>query len=448
MKKVLSLATAAVIALSLAACGGQGGTAPAPAASGGSAEPASQPAAVGKVKIQFMHTMIEQERQEIIENLISEFEAANSDIDVEQIPTDEDSYETKITSLGGSGQLPHVMEMSQNQAKLNAANEFIDFAVVKEVIDSRGEDDFFASVFDVLKTEDGVNYTGIPVGGWVQGIWYDKAKFAENNLAPPDSWENILAAAKAFSDPANRKYGIAIPTAIDGFSQQAFSQFALSNNANLLNTEGKPTFNTPEMIEALTFYKELYQYTMPGSNDVTAVKDAFMNGSAPMAIYSTYMIPSLNEAGTMGNIGFTVPKNKSEASYGHIGLLCPKADMSDVEKAAAVKFLEFMISDGANISWLHMSPGGQQPVLKSVSESSTYLDNEVIQSFADIADDIASAFDSIKAFGSVDGKNFYIMGDITSMNLIPTAVNNITVKDQDPASVSEATQKELESIVQ
>lgn len=450
MKKLTVLTIAMALVLSLTACGGSNAPAASnttPAASS-AAGPKAEPAAPagGTTKIQFMHTMIEQERQEIIENLITAFESANADIDVEQIPTDEDSYDTKITSLGGSGQLPNIMEFSQEQAKMNAKNGFVDYSVVREAIEAKGESAFFSGVLDVIKTEDGAEYIGVPVGGWVQGIWYDKAQFSEKNLAAPDSWENILAAAKAFSDPTNRKYGIALPTASDGFAQQSFSQFAMSNNANVLNAEGKASFNTPEMIEALAFYKELYQYTMPGSNDVTAVKDAFMNGSAPMAIYSTYMIPSLNEAGTIGNAGFAIPQNKSQSVYGHIGLLSAKADMDEAEKAATVKFLQFMLEDSNNIAWLHMSPGGQQPVIKAVADSSAYLDNEVIKSFAAIADDIAAGFNSIKAFGSVDGKNFLVMGDITSSNLIPEAVNRVTVKGEQPEAVAEAIQKELEKI--
>ena len=47
------------------------------------------------------------------------------------------------------------------------------------------------------------------------------------------------------------------------------------------------------MAKALAFYKALAATTMPGSNDVMEIKDAFMNGSAPMAVYSTYILPAV-----------------------------------------------------------------------------------------------------------------------------------------------------------
>ncbi len=448
MKKLLTLAGTILLAVSIIGCSPEVPETVEPNTSTESETPAVETEANEEVTIQFMHTMVEQERQEVINGIIADFEAENPGIKIEQIPTDEDSYETKITALGGSGELPAIMEFSQDQAKQNAKNEFIDFSAVKEVIDAKGEASFFDGVLSVIKTEDGADYTGVPIGGWVQGIWYNKTAFADKNLAAPDTWDNIMTAAKAFSDPSNRKYGIAIPTANDGFSQQGFSQFALSNNANVLDASGNAVFNSPEMIEALTYYQSLYAYTMPGSNDVPVVKDAFMNGSAPMAIYSTYMIPSLYEAGTIGEVGFAVPTNKVGAAFGHIGLLSIKADMAENERAASIKFLSYMLQDEVNIKWLHMSPGGQQPVLKAVAESDAYLSNPVIESFAEISGDISGAFNNLQVFGSIEGKNFLIMGDITNTGLISDAVNRVTVKGEDPAEVAADVNAEIEALLE
>ena len=86
----------------------------------------------------------------------------------------------------------------------------------------------------------------------------------------------------------------------------------------LFRSEGEVTIDTEKMREALSFYQNLSQYTMPGSNDVTEIKDAFMNGTAPMAIYSTYILPSVYEAGNSENIGFAIPTQKDQAVYGTV----------------------------------------------------------------------------------------------------------------------------------
>ncbi|STI86408.1 ABC transporter substrate-binding protein [Escherichia coli] len=114
---------------------------------------------------------------------------------------------------------------------------------------------------------------GLAVSGIAKMCW-QKA-----GLEEPKNWQQLLDVAQKLNDPANKKYGIALPTAESVLTEQSFSQFALSNQANVFNAEGKITLDTPEMMQALTYYRDLAANTMPGSNDIMEVKDAFMNGT-------------------------------------------------------------------------------------------------------------------------------------------------------------------------
>ena len=242
----------------------------APAAEAPAAEaPAAEP--VKEVKITFMHQQVEQERQDVLATIIADFETKNPGIKVEQMPVNEDDFDTKIATLAGSGQLPAIVEFSADQAKANAKNELTNFDAVDSVIATKGESNFFAGALSIAKTEDGAHYIGVPISGWVQGIWVNTAMLAEKGMAVPTTWDEVLTVAKAFNDPANKKYGIAIPTSESAFTEQVFSQFALSNGANVFDKDGKVTFNTPEMKAAVEYYKELAQYSMPGSTGVPEV---------------------------------------------------------------------------------------------------------------------------------------------------------------------------------
>ena len=152
-KKILSMMLVAAMTVgTLAGCGSNSGN-------GNSEKGTDTTADAGEeVTIQFMHMQVEQERQDVIAKLIEEFEAENPGIKVEQMPTNEDDYDTKITSLGGTGVLPAVMEFSQDQAKTSVTNDFIDLEANKEVIDGKGEDAFFDGALNVIKTEDGNDY--------------------------------------------------------------------------------------------------------------------------------------------------------------------------------------------------------------------------------------------------------------------------------------------------
>ena len=270
----------------------------------------------GKVHIQFMHMQVEQERQDAVQALIDKFQKENPDIVVESVPVNEDDYDSKIATQGGNGELAAVVEYSQDQAKTSVANQFTDVDAVKEVIDAKGEDAFYEGALKVTKTEDGASYVGVPVSSWVQGIWVNEAMLAEKNLAVPTTWEEVLAVAEAFHDPNNQMYGIALPTSDSAFTEQVFSQFALSNGANVFDGDKKVTVDTPEMKEALEYYKSLAALSMPGSIEVADVNDAFVGKHAPMAMYSTYILGNVKDAGFAEDLTLVLPSRKSEAAYG------------------------------------------------------------------------------------------------------------------------------------
>lgn len=397
-----------------------------------------------KVTIEFMHSSVEKERLDVIKELIADFEKENPNIKVKQIPVEEDAFNTKVVTLARSGKLPEVMEVSQDFAKVMDKDELIDQDAIKEVIKSVGEDSYYEGATNLVRSEDGKSYIAVPLTGWVQGIWYNKKALSDAGFEEPKSWADVEKVAKKFTNKADKKYGIAIPTAESTISEQAFSQFALSNKANVLDKKGNITIDTPEMKEALQYYKDLSAYTMPGSNDVTEIKDAFMNGTVPMAMYSTYILPSVYEEGDPSNIGFAVPEEKEKAVYGTVSGLTISAGLDDEQKKATKKFIEFLSEPKNMTTWVLMSPGGAQPVNKEVVEQKAYKENEVIKSFGDLPNEIADSFNDIQVFGLVDDKNFTKMGDITSSGIIAQMVNNVTVGGGDVSADLKAAQKKAE----
>lgn len=427
-KKGLSLAILLLVAFTLTACG------------------ANQDAD-GKTTIEFMHSSVEQERLAVINDLVATFEKENPDIKIKQIPVEEDTYNTKIITLASAGKLPTVLEVGQDYAKVMDKEVLIDKDAVKEIITQVGKENYYEGALKLMSTENGNSYTGVPISGWVQGIWYNKEMLAAKGFEEPKNWDDVITIAKAFTDKENKKYGIAMPTVEGGFSEQAFSQFALSNNANVLDNKGKLNMNTPEMKEALTYYKKLSQYTMPGSNDTTEVKDAFMNNTAPMAIYSTYILPPVFEEGNAQNIGFSIPSKKTKAVFGTVSALTISSFLEKDQKEAASKFVTFMSKPENMTKWVLMSPGGAQPVSKLVTENENYQANEVVKAFGDLSTEIAASFNDIQVFGLVDSKNFLKMGDVTSSGAIPKLVNSITVGEKDINSEMKKAEETLEDVL-
>lgn len=400
------------------------------------------------VSIEFMHSSVEQERQAVISKLIARFEKENPGITVKQVPVEEDAYNTKVITLSRSGSLPEVIETSHDYAKVMDKEQLIDRKAVATVISNVGEGAFYDGVLRIVRTEDGSAWTGVPVSAWIGGIWYRKDVLAKAGLEEPKNWQQLLDVAQKLNDPANKKYGIALPTAESVLTEQSFSQFALSNQANVFNAEGKITLDTPEMMQALTYYRDLTANTMPGSNDIMEVKDAFMNGTAPMAIYSTYILPAVIKEGDPKNVGFVVPTEKNSAVYGMLTSLTITAGQKTEETEAAEKFVTFMEQADNIADWVMMSPGAALPVNKAVVTTATWKDNDVIKALGELPNQLIGELPNIQVFGAVGDKNFTRMGDVTGSGVVSSMVHNVTVGKADLSTTLQASQKKLDELIE
>lgn len=414
---------------------------------GGKNESADAGSSDGKVKIQFMHQQVEQERQDAVQAIIDEFEAENEGIEIESLPVNEDDYDSKIVALGGSGELPAIIEYSQDQAKTSVSNQFTNLDAVKSVIEGKGEDAFYEGALEVAKTEDGEGYVGVPVSSWVQGIWVNTEMLEGKSLDLPETWEDVLEIAKAFHDPGQKKYGIALPTSETAFTEQVFSQFALSNGANVFSGDKAVTIDTPEMKEAVEFYRDLAACSMPGSTEVADVKDAFVGKNAPMAMYSTYILGAVQEAGFADKLALVLPSKKDAVAYGCVTVLGIADGMSDEETEAAEKFVSFMLEKEHNIEWLNMAPGGIWPVLAEVDGDPAYTDVEARKVYEGLYDDIEYAVENLQLFGTTDGKNFTEMGDVTNTGTISKMINNVIVQEADIDTELKTAQSAVEDLL-
>ncbi|EKS6718162.1 extracellular solute-binding protein [Enterobacter hormaechei] len=401
-----------------------------------------------QVTIEFMHSSVEQERQAVIRGLIDRFQKENPTITVKQVPVEEDAFNTKMITLARSGALPEVIEVSHDYARVMDKESLIDHKAVKALIEKQGEASFYDGVLRIVRTEDGNAYTGVPISAWLQGIWYRKSVLAKAGISEPKNWAQLLDAARKLTKIGDKKYGIALPTAESVMTEQTFSQFALSNHANVFNADGKVTVNSPEMLASLNYYRDLSRYTMPGSNNVMEIKDAFMNETAPMAVYSTYILPAIAQEGSLADIGFVVPTEKNSAVYGVITSLTITTGQKEEETEAAEKFVSFMEQAQNTAEWVLMSPGAMLPVTKAVAAHTVYKDNPAIKAFGDLTTQLIAQYPHMQVFGSVGEKNFTGMGDVTGSAILSEMVNQVTVGKQETAPALERSQQRVAELLQ
>ena len=125
---------------------------------------------------------------------------------------------------------------------------------------------------------------------WVRGPWCTTARdlFEEAGLAPPRTYDEMLAAAAALHDPDNQRYGIGLSTDPGNEAMQTrLESMALANGCNLVDSAGEADFNSPNCLEFLEFEQQLRQYAPEGLFDSVASRALYLSGQAAMYIGGT-----------------------------------------------------------------------------------------------------------------------------------------------------------------
>ncbi|GGE15615.1 sugar ABC transporter substrate-binding protein [Marinithermofilum abyssi] len=406
-----------------------------------------------KVEIQYWHTQTEEDRVKQIDRLITDFEKKHPHIDVKQVQTPEGDFPAKISASLAANHMPAIIEGSVAQIQQLSNEDVWDTQINKEIIEGIGKNDFYDGALNMVKTPDGKGYYGVPLHGWVQGIWYRKDLFKEKGLQPPTTWENILKAAKAFHNPGKNRYGIVTGTKKDDFTEQTFSQFALSNGAYVFDKKGNVHFNNRRMVEALAYYKKLVRYTPPGSETWRDARDLYLNERTPMMMYSSYIMTDLVNESKNGELAkktalATPIRHTNKATFGIVTALSVVSIVSDEEKQAAKEFIQYLMKKETNIKYMHMAPGGNNPARKSVAKDPQYLDNQVLRSFGGRASQIAAGMEDLKQFGFRDGKLNPHMGDISAQFIIGEAVSEMIENNWSPEYTAKWAEKEIKKVVE
>lgn len=151
-------------------------------------------------------------QQEIVDGFTEE-----TGIEVELVGIAEDQYSQLLTSAAASGELPDVVgALSLAGVRELTVNELANPEVAAAVVEGLGEDTFSPQALAL--TREGEEQLSVPSDGWVQLLVYRTDLFEAAGLAPPETYEDIVAAAEQLdSDSVAGFVGANIPN--DGFTQ-------------------------------------------------------------------------------------------------------------------------------------------------------------------------------------------------------------------------------------
>lgn len=363
-KKVTAVLSAAILAITMAACG----------------DGAEQPAKADAITVWTEENL--PDRMEVQKAIAADFTKATG-IQVNLVGVAEDQFSQAITSVAAAGTLPDVIgALPLSGVRELEANDLLDTETPAKVVDQLGRDSFSPRSLE-LDTSGG-KLLAVPSDGWAQLILYRKDLFAKAGLEPPDTYERLEAAAAKLN--AGGVAGITLAIAPkDSFTAQSFEHVALANGCELVDATGNVSLASPQCVRAFDFYAKLARdYSVKGKQDVDTTRATYFAGKAAMMIWSSFILdemaglrqdalPSCAECRSdkewlAENTGVVTalkgPDGSAPAQYGEI---VSWAVTRDANKEAAAKFVAFVMNEGYE-KWIGMAPEGKFPTRKGFED--------------------------------------------------------------------------------
>lgn len=250
---------------------------------------------------------------------------------------------------------------------------------------------------------DGKPY-GIPYDGEVTVQVYRKDLYAQKGLKPADTFEQLLANAKALTDPANRIHGLAL-RGFSGAGQNMYIYPSILRGFGGNWFKGKDlVVNSPEAVAALEWYvNALTQYAPPAVRNWNwpDIADAFSQGTVACYIDAHSSAAVLNnpeKSKVVGKIGFARwprgPAGKRVTSIWNWGFPI-NAALSDKAKRATWLFITWAASaeTQARTSWNFAGPAKRS----GLNRTSSWKSKEFAGAMQGAGDNfIAAALESLE----------------------------------------------------
>lgn len=402
----------------------------------------------GKVELVLWHQEQPPNRVKQFGAVIDEFNNSQDEIVVkQQVQNWEEAYQ-KTTSAIQSGNQPDIQF------------GIPDFTVaIRETGAVQGVGDIISDIESELKFLDSAvqpySYEGdtwaVPLFGMVQVLWYRKDMFEAAGLdpeQPPQDWDQLRSYAEKLT--GDGKHGIGITSSKHLYTDQEFYSFMITNGGKELFTpDGEVDYNKKANVETMSLYKELSEFSPPGSNSWTWAEPqaALNNGTLAMAIEKgQFLGPFEEESGQPASalgaapVPWTPQGERGSIYYSNGAMLL--TDDSE-KKEAAGKFFKFVLQPENYTKFLLAEPGLFLPVTED-GPSAGWRDSEVLSKYPEAVDLLVEQSDYGYLFGFTRDTVPTGIGQISAENLISQSVQKAIVDGESPQAAVEWGQQQME----
>lgn len=343
-------------------------------------------------------------RKAILDDVVAKTEAEIPGLTFE-LEGVEDSVNrfTKLPAEMAAGNPPKIFDLFGGEGdalKYGAAGRLLDLA---PILDELGMSDKFLNLDQF--TMDGKIY-GLPIGGNIEGFYYNEELFASLNLTEPTTWAELETAAQTLADNGYTAFAMgskgawvplmlvntligryAGPDSIAGFSS------------------GDAKWNSPEVVAAFEKYDEWVQkgYFTKGELgfEYADMLNEFITGKAGMMFDGSWrssVFSDETQAGALTNkVGFfTMPAveggigDQTYVNGNYSNGYGFSSDLNEQELVAVKAFIKNMYSDEMQLRGL--LEDGVLPSIKLSDDATSQVEDKIVKKVITIMGESGGAF--------------------------------------------------------
>jgi len=399
-----------------------------------------------------------------------------SGVQVKLVAIAEDQLATQIQSASAGGKLPDVMgALSLGFLHNLATDDLADADAANEVIDSLGRDTISERALALVDVDG--KPIAVPSDTWTQLLVYRKDLFQKAGLQPPDTFDNIMAAATKLNQSGQAGI-VAATKSADSFTEQTFEYLALANGCQLTNDQGTIELTSPQCVNTFKFYNDLIKNgSTKGGQDVDTTRAAYFAGKAAMIVWSSFLLdelaglrkdalPTCSECRSdkqflSKNSGIvTAIKGPDGSEPTNFGEVTGFAIIKDGNTDPAKQFVEFMMSEGY-VDWLALAPEGKFPTRAGTKDNPQEYNQAWTKLKAgvdekkplselyppDVLEALTKSTDTMNRWGFQQGQG-KIVGALQAEQPIPKALASMLDGQLTPDAAAKQAQADVEEIAQ
>lgn len=289
---------------------------------------------------------------EKLPKLLEQFTQANPDANVQVTAIPWDSAYEKFSSSIAAGTTPDLAMVGTTWM-----GEFVGLDALDPTPDGLIDPSVFFSGAQGTTEVGGLAYA-VPWYVETRMLFYRTDLAEKAGVTEAADWEGLTALARAMKDKAGAKFGINLQPGQEG-SWQTVMPFAWSNGATITDEQQQAfTFDTPEMIEAVSYYQSFFNDGLANKTPAEGSTEAdFVSGAVPMFISGPWMMSAVEEVGGEGFADkydvLPIPAATTSSSFvGGSNLAVFKATRN---RDAAWKLIRFLLDPATQVTWYQQS---------------------------------------------------------------------------------------------